>query len=187
MTATRLTAMRRALSVLLVLVSLACFGWVAWVVVASAEADRDARRVVDAGDGSATGASRPSVVGVLEIPRLGITSGIAEGDDDATLRVSVGHLPDTPLPWEHGNSALAGHRDRQFRALKSIVRGDLIRVRTVHGDLRYRVTFVDITQPDDLSVLAPTSARTLTLVTCYPFSFLGHATQRFVVRADAIP
>ena len=124
---------------------------------------------------------------MLEIPRLGITAGIAEGDDTATLQVSVGHLPDTPLPWEHGNSALAGHRDRQFRALQSIARGDLIRVRTVRGDLRYRVTAVDITQPDDLSVLAPTSARTLTLVTCYPFSFLGHATKRFVVRADAIP
>jgi sortase A len=186
MSAELLTAMRRGLSALLVLVSLACFGWVAWVVVASAEADRDARRVVDAG-GSGTGAARPSVVGVLEIPRLGITTGIAEGDDNATLRVSVGHLPDTPLPWERGNSALAGHRDRQFRALKSIARGDLIRVRTVRGDLRYRVTAVDITQPDDLSVLAPTSARTSTLVTCYPFSFLGHATKRFVVRADAIP
>jgi len=169
-------------------VAFACFGWVAWVVVASAAADREAERIINAPASAARASdARPSVIGVLEIPRLGVTAGVSEGDDDATLRTAVGHLADTPLPWETGNSALAGHRDRQFRPLRDIHEGDTIRLRTVRGDFTYRVTAVQITRPDDLSVLAPTATRTLTLVTCYPFWFVGHASQRFVVRAEAVP
>jgi sortase A len=161
---------------------------VGYVVAVSAAEDEWARRAVLEGVARTTSARMPgSVIGWLEIPRLGLTAGVAEGEDAATLRFSVGHLADTPLPWEPGNSALAGHRDRQFRALARIREGDTIRLKTTRGDLTYRVTAISVVAPDDLSVLKPTRTRTLTLVTCYPFYFLGHASQRFVVRAEAAP
>ena len=178
---------QRAAVAALTIVACACFGWVAWVVVASASAERQAERLLYSASSAPAAGARSSIIGVLEVPRLGLTAGVSEGDDDTTLRTSVGHLSDTPLPWESGNSALAGHRDSQFRPLRDIRNGDLIRLRTVRGDLSYRVTDVRITMPTDLSVLNPTPTRTLTLVTCYPFWFIGHANQRFVVRAEAIP
>jgi sortase A len=111
---------------------------------------------------------------------------VAEGDDDGTLRVAIGHLPDTPLPWNDGNSALAGHRDGEFRPLRGLHIGDELELTTERGTLRYRIRATKIVQPEDLSVLAPTSGRTLTLITCYPFVYIGHAPQRFIVIADAI-
>jgi sortase A len=128
-----------------------------------------------------------SVIGSLDIPRLGASAIIAEGDDDATLDVAIGHLPDTPLPWLDGNSALAGHRDTFFRPLRHIRIGDEVRVSTVQGEFRYRVHETRIVSPDDLSVLAPTGRPTLTLITCYPFSYIGTAPQRFIVRAERVP
>jgi sortase A len=127
--------------------------------------------------------ARPALVGRLEIPRLGIADLIAEGDDDRTLGAAIGHLPDTPLPWEPGNSALAGHRDSVFRPLRDVRIGDRLRIVTTRGALEYRVTETLIVEPEDTWVLAPTPERTLTLVTCYPFTYIGSAPQRFVVRA----
>jgi len=127
--------------------------------------------------------ARPVLVGRLEIPRLGITQLIAEGDDDRTLGAAIGHLPDTPLPWEAGNSALAGHRDSVFRPLRDVRIGDRLRIVTTRGPLEYRVVETLIVEPEDTWVLAPTPERTLTLVTCYPFTYIGSAPQRFVVRA----
>lgn len=124
------------------------------------------------------------LVGMLDVPRLQLTTPVVEGDDDRTLKRAVGHLPDTPLPWEKGNSALAGHRDGLFRPLKDVKIGDEIRFRTTTEEIRYRVTKTSIVKPDDVSVLAPKSGRSLTLITCYPFYYVGSAPKRFVVHAE---
>jgi sortase A len=125
-------------------------------------------------------------IGTIEVPRLHLSAVVANGDDDGTLRVAIGHLPDTPLPWEEGNSALAGHRDTFFRALRGIRVNDDMRITTQYGDFTYQVKRIVIVTPDDLSVLAPTPEATLTLVTCYPFSYVGHAPKRFIVQATRV-
>lgn len=127
------------------------------------------------------------LIGRVEIPRLDLTAVIAEGDDERTLGKAVGHLPDTPLPWHRrGNVALAAHRDGLFRRLEHIRVDDVVRVVTPRGEYHYRVTNTHIVNPDDLWVLAQTDRPTITLITCYPFSFVGHAPQRFIVRAEQI-
>ena len=127
---------------------------------------------------------RGSLVGMLDVPRLELSTPVIEGDDDGTLKRAVGHLPDTPMPWSSGNSAMAGHRDGLFRPLKDVKVGDEIRFRTTREEFRYRVTKTTIVMPDDLSVLEPQSGQaTLTLITCYPFSYVGTAPKRFVVHA----
>jgi sortase A len=126
------------------------------------------------------------VLAVLEIPRLKLTSPVIAGDGADTLDRAVGHLSDTPKPWESGNTAFAAHRDGLFRPLARIRVGDDVRVRTEHGEFTYRVRETKIVAPTDLSVLAPTSSPTLTLITCYPFNFIGSAPQRFVVHADRL-
>lgn len=126
------------------------------------------------------------LVGLLEIPRLGISTAVVSGDDKEALHAGAGHLPDTPRPWEMGNSAIAAHRDTLFRPLKDIRIGDELQVRTPHGDLRYKVKKTRIVKPSDLSVLAPTKGQTLTLITCYPFYYVGSAPKRFIVQADRI-
>jgi sortase A len=129
----------------------------------------------------------PDLIGILDIPRLRLSTPVVSGDDDKTLQVAVGHLPDTPRPWEPGNSAMAAHRDGLFRPLKNIRVGDSLRVRTTHGNLEYRVRDIKIVTPDDLSVLEQTPADTLTLITCYPFHYIGAAPKRFIVHAERIP
>ena len=123
-------------------------------------------------------------IGRLEIPRIGLTAVVAEGDDEKTLKVAVGHLPDTPLPWQEGNSALAGHRDSFFRPLRHIQVGDDIHLTTVRGTLRYRVTRYTVVDPADLWVLHPSPTAALTLITCYPFDYVGPAPRRFIVHAE---
>ena len=108
---------------------------------------------------------------------------VVEGDDDATLAIAIGHLPGTALPWQSGNAVLAGHRDTFFRLLKDLRQGDLIRMTTTRGTFDYQVVRTEIVEPDDISALAPTSDRALTLVTCYPFVYVGRAPQRFIVHA----
>lgn len=127
-----------------------------------------------------------SLVGMLEVPRLRLSTPVVEGDDETALQASVGHLPDTPLPWQPGNSALAGHRDGLFRPLQRVAVGDAITFRTTREEFRYQVTGTAIVQSDDLRVLAPRTRDTLTLITCYPFSFVGPAPQRFVVHAERV-
>ncbi len=125
-------------------------------------------------------------IGILEIPRLHVSVAVVNGDDDDMLRVAVGHLPDTPLPWEAGNSALAAHRDTFFRPLENIHENDEVRFATPRGDFLYRVRRTLIVGPEDVWVLAPTLLPSLTLVTCYPFSLVGHAQQRFIVQAERV-
>jgi sortase A len=127
---------------------------------------------------------RGGLVGMLDVPRLQLSTPVIEGDDTGTLKRAVGHLPDTPMPWHRGNSAIAGHRDGLFRPLKDVKIGDEIRFRTTRDEYVYRVTKTAIVKPDDLSVLAPQSdPATLTLITCYPFYYVGTAPKRFVVHA----
>ena len=126
------------------------------------------------------------VIALLEIPRLKLSSPVVSGDDEKVLDVAIGHLPDTPRPWEPGNSAFAAHRDGLFRSLRHVRIGDTVRLRTEHGDFLYEVRETRIVEPTDLSVVTPTDERVLTLITCYPFSFIGSAPQRYVVRASEV-
>ncbi|MEO7918480.1 MAG: class D sortase [Thermoanaerobaculia bacterium] len=129
----------------------------------------------------------PDVIGRLEIPRLKLSTIVREGVDDATLKLAVGHIPDTPLPWQNGNVGLAGHRDTFFRSLERIRKNDLIRMTTLKGITTYRVESLRIVEPEDVFVLDASAGPVLTLVTCYPFVYVGSAPHRFIVRARGIP
>jgi len=123
------------------------------------------------------------LIGRLEIPRFQVSVIVMEGDDNETLASAVGHVPGTALPWQAGNAVMAGHRDTFFRPVKDLREGDEIRITTARGVFAYRVTGTEIVEPDDVSVLAPTADRSLTLITCYPFGYIGPAPQRFIVHA----
>ena len=125
----------------------------------------------------------PAPLAVLRIPRIGVEVPVLPGTDDFVLNRAVGHIPGTALPGTKGNSAIAGHRDGFFRGLKDIVEGDDIEVDTLDGKRSYRVERTWIVNPEDVWVLDDSPARSLTLVTCFPFYFVGSAPQRFVVRA----
>lgn len=130
---------------------------------------------------------RGELIGRVDIPRLKLSAAVAEGDDERTLGKAVGHLPDTPLPWQQtGNVGIAAHRDGLFRPLERIRLKDDVRVVTARGEYHYRVTKTQIVDPKDVWVLAPTTTPTITLITCYPFSFVGNAPQRFVVQAELV-
>lgn len=165
---------------------LGCLGMYAYETV---EARRFQAEQTAAFEREVKAALKPSVVrggliGMLDVPRLQLSTPVIEGDDTRTLQRAVGHLSDTPMPWDAGNSAFAGHRDGLFRPLKDVKVGDEIRFRTTRDEFRYRVTRTSIVMPDDLSVLAPQSdPATLTLITCYPFYYVGSAPKRFVVHA----
>jgi sortase A len=127
------------------------------------------------------------IIGRVDIPRLGLSAAVAEGDDDKTLGKAVGHLPDTPLPWQkRGNAAFAAHRDGLFRSLEGIRLNDDVRLVTSRGDFHYRVTKFHIVDPDDVWVIAPTETPSITLITCYPFSFIGNAPRRFIVKGELV-
>src|SRR5689334_22152478 len=127
-----------------------------------------------------------AVLGRLEIARIGVSVIVAEGVDSRTLRRAVGHIPGTALPGEKGNVAISGHRDTFFRPLKNIRRNDIITLVTVLGEYRYRVLSTKIVSPSDIAVLDPSANEMLTLVTCYPFYFVGSAPNRFIVRAERV-
>lgn len=129
-----------------------------------------------------------TMLGELEVPRLHVNTLILEGDDDKTLRHGAGHIPGTALPDSSlGNIGIAAHRDSYFRPLRHIQEKDVIVIHTLAGSYRYLVQSVRIVDPGDVGVLAGgTDGRVLTLVTCYPFNFIGSAPKRFVVQAAAI-
>jgi sortase A len=183
---------------LLLAVAIVCLGY---FTVASAETllyqayeDRELDAILtSAGPADAVPASthrtlrRGETVGRIEIPRLGVTAIIKAGIDARTLQLAVGHIPGTSMPGEAGNVGLAGHRDTFFRRLRRIKPDDEIRVTTPEGVFRYRVERTNVVEPSDVWVLDPTNYSALTLVTCYPFSFIGSAPQRFIVRAQLSP
>lgn len=124
------------------------------------------------------------VLGRVDIPRLGISVAVLQGTSSRALRLGAGHIEGTPLPGDIGNSGIAGHRDTFFRQLKDIRENDEIQLQTATELLHYEVDWVKVVGPNDSTVLEPsTFGSTLTLVTCYPFYFVGSAPKRFVVRA----
>lgn len=123
------------------------------------------------------------LVGRIEIRRLGLSVVVAEGVDERTLRRAAGHIPGTSLPGTPGNIGISGHRDTFFRPLRNIRQNDIITLTTLAGNYRYRVVSIWIVNPSDISVLDTGTDEILTLVTCYPFYFVGPAPDRYIVRA----
>ncbi len=201
------TSSRRWLERALLLIGLCCLGYwsYAWLdarytqyregkLLDEAASARPAAASTDAlgtfhGPGAASRRSTPegTLVGRIEIPRLGVSAIVLEGISNKTLRRGVGHIPETSLPGAKGNAGLAAHRDGFFRALKDIREDDLITVKTLDGTFGYRVEWTRIVQPQDTQVLAGTGEPVLTLVTCYPFYYVGSAPERFIVRARRSP
>jgi sortase A len=126
-------------------------------------------------------------LGEIEIARIGVSSMVMEGIDNRTLRRAVGHIPGTPLPGQLGNVGIAGHRDTFFRALRNVRSDDEITLTTVDDTYHYRVDSARVVEPSDTHVLDDSGGEMLTLVTCYPFYFVGPAPKRFIVRAQRIP
>lgn len=124
-----------------------------------------------------------TVLGSVSVPRLGLSSVITEGVDDQTLALSVGHIPGTAEPGGLGNVALAGHRDTFFRSLRNVRDGDDILLTTRTGNQLYEVESIRIVLPQDVYVLNDIGRPLLTLVTCYPFYYVGSAPKRFIVQA----
>lgn len=126
------------------------------------------------------------LIGRIEIPRLGLEAVVMEGVDYATLRRAAGHIPGTALPGHVGNIGISAHRDTFFRPLRNIRNNDLIQIITPLGDYRYRVVSSAVVDPGNVTVLASSASETLTLVTCYPFYFVGPAPDRFIVHAERV-
>jgi sortase A len=131
----------------------------------------------------AIGEPVPAPLAVLRIPKIRLEVPVLPGTDDHTLDRAAGHIEDTAQPGMDGNSGIAGHRDGFFRGLKDITPGDVIELDTLQGTDVYRVERTWVVKPEDVSVLDPTPTPALTLVTCYPFYFVGSAPERFIVRA----
>lgn len=126
------------------------------------------------------------VVGRLEIPRLSLSTVVFEGADEDVLERGAGHLPGSAQPGDRGNAVLAAHRDTFFRPLRDIRVGDVVKIHTQPKDSVYIVESARVVQPDEVDVLRPTSKPALTLITCYPFRYIGSAPERFVVRAALV-
>jgi sortase A len=122
----------------------------------------------------------------LEIPRLNLSVVVLEGVGDNILEVGAGHVPQTSLPGKSGNVGIAAHRDTFFRPLRNIQRNDVIRVTTTAGVFDYAVEWTRVVKPTDVEVLNPTEKPSLTLITCYPFHYVGSAPDRFIVRGRLI-
>jgi sortase A len=186
----------RLLERLLLVAGLAGLGYYSWATVEAKLYQAYENRQLDAILASAPASpERPvtrvplapgSVMGRIEIARLGVSAVVRTGSDARTLQLAVGHVPGTAYPGEAGNVGLAGHRDTFFRRLSDVQPDDEIVMTTAEGRFIYRVERTDVVQPSDVWVLDPTPHPTLTLVTCYPFTYLGSAPERFIVRAVGV-
>lgn len=178
----------------LLIVGITCLGWAGATWVEALRFQREQSRVLEEQSTAlreATSPARDTVdpsapIGRLDIPRLGVSAVVMPGDDETTLNKAVGHLSDTPFPWNGGNTALAGHRDTFFRPLERVTPGDEIYLDTPRGRFQYRVRRTVVVEPEDLWVLDHSAAPTLTLITCYPFKYVGPAPKRFIVQADRV-
>jgi sortase A len=124
-----------------------------------------------------------SLLGKLVAPSVHLTATILEGTDDGTLSRGAGHIEDTPFPGEPGNIGIAGHRDTTFRAVRNLRLGDELDVVTADRTFHYQITKTFVVEPEDVYVLDPGKFSMLTLVTCYPFEYIGHAPHRYIVQA----
>src|SRR5262245_6057748 len=143
------------------------------------------------GETRTSGATARSVrprawVARLEAPAVDLKATVLEGSDDGTLRRAAGHIEYTPLPGEPGNIGIAGHRDTTFYPLRKVKTGDRLTLTTARGIFEDEVRDTRIVEPDDVQVLDPTARSTITLVTCYPFNFVGNAPKRFIVRGELV-
>jgi sortase A len=125
-----------------------------------------------------------SIIGRIEISRLGLSAIVIEGTSEANLRRAAGHIAGTALPGRPGNVVISGHRDTFFRPLRNVLENDVIMLTTISGEYRYRVVSIRVVSPYDVAVLDRSQSEILTLVTCYPFYFVGSAPGRFIVRAE---
>lgn len=177
----------------LLLVSLVAFLWCGTVVLRAHFAQMRGAELLNRAT-AARSTDRPVIdnappegpLGKINIPRIGVSSVILEGTDKDVLALSVGHVPGTALPGSDGNVALAAHRDTFFRGLEHVRLGDDIRLVSMRGDRDYRVDTTRVVAPTDVSVLKETGEPTLTLITCYPFHYIGPAPRRFIVQAHLI-
>jgi sortase A len=174
---------------LLVLLGAACLGWYAGARVAASHEQRllSHQLEISRAPAAVTPALAPqALIGRIQLTRLSLSAVAREGVDDRTLELAVGHVPGTALPGDPGNAAFAAHRDTFFRPLRYVQLGDVVSVTTPRGRYQYLVTSTRVVDPDDVSVLDATTEATLTLVTCYPFTYIGSAPYRFVVRAELL-
>jgi sortase A len=125
-------------------------------------------------------------VGQLQIPTLHLSAVVFQGTSDSILAEGVGHLDASAFPGQSGNVVLAAHRDTFFRSLRHIRKGDLVQVSTPYGIRTYAVDSTEVVKPTETGVMAATASPTLTLITCYPFYYVGHAPKRFIVRASPV-
>jgi sortase A len=135
---------------------------------------------------AATAAAADGLIGRIEIPRLLLSAVVFKGVDKTTLRRAVGHIPGTSLPGQPGNVGLAGHRDTFFRTLKDVRIKDEVQLSTLGGEFKYEVVSLKVVEPDNVGVLAPSGENVLTMVTCYPFYYVGPAPKRWIVRARQV-
>jgi sortase A len=135
---------------------------------------------------SVRAAAIKGLIGRIDVARLGLSVVVVEGTSAHTLRRAAGHIAGTALPGEQGNVGISGHRDTLFRPLRDIRQGDIITLSTPAGEYRYSVVSTKIVSPEDTSVLNSDGSDILTLVTCYPFYFVGPAPNRFIVRAERV-
>ncbi len=131
-------------------------------------------------------AKNGAVVARLSIEKIHLRAMVREGSDDNTLDVALGHIPGTALPGQRGNVGVAGHRDRLFRRLAEVGRDDRIQLQTPAATYTYQVDDMAIVKPQALSVLAAGHGAQLTLVTCYPFDYIGSAPKRYIVKAHLV-
>ncbi len=129
---------------------------------------------------------RGDLVGRLEIERIGISVMVFHGVEENTLIAGAGHVPGTPLPGAAGNAVIAAHRDTFFRQLKEILPGDSIQVSTIRRTYEYVVDSTEIVEPEDVRVMESGAGPELTLITCFPFYFVGAAPRRFIVHARPV-
>lgn len=146
----------------------------------------DRQRTVSQTTGIRPHIQNGEIVGRLAIPRLNVRAMVREGTGERTLSLALGHIPGTALPGQKGNIGVAGHRDTLFRALRNVAANDEITFETPHDTFVYRVETTQIVKPDDVQVLDPGPTRELTLVTCFPFEYVGSAPDRFIVKAKLI-
>lgn len=177
---------------LLILVGCAALGVCAYIVIDMATAQASARRTMTAlshreAAGVSTMDASASQVWQLAIPRLGVSVMGEEGTDIGTLRRGAGHVPGTAPPGSSsGNVVIAAHRDTFFRPLRDIRVGDDVEMTTASGRLYYRVDSTEVVAPSDVAVLRGTGTPNLTLITCYPFAFIGSAPSRFIVHCSLV-
>jgi sortase A len=162
--------------------------YVSRVAVRTSAQSLDKARLAEARDHTRPAASRRphEPFGTISIPRLKFEAAIREGVEDDTLSVAVGRIPGTSTTAREGNIAFAAHRDTLFRPLRQVRLADEIQLKTSEGTFSYSVTDLLIVKPSDVWVLQPSRRPTLTLVTCYPFNYIGNAPRRFIVKAALV-